>query len=172
MSMNGHVRFHGGSLASRRGMGMIYHLGVIEQPPPIIKTEEAVGLVGGAGLIGLGIAVKGKGGMVLGILGGLAALISGGMAAMRAISPPAPSVVGPAVIMPAAPPPPSKPASSIPGLPSSATAIIQQLAPYAKELFEKLKPSDSTPSAIITKLPDPGTPSSGGGIPGLVTSYN
>jgi hypothetical protein len=145
MSMNAHVRFHSGHVG-QRGMGRIYHLGVIT-PEPTIKTEEAIGMAAGAGLFGVGLAVKGKGGMVLSIVGGLAALISGGMAAVRALSAPTPMFTPPPPV-PIAPKPAAAP--SIPGLPAALAPIIQQLAPIAQKLLTPTPSSPAPSSAMVT----------------------
>jgi hypothetical protein len=134
-----------------RRMGVILHLGVIAPPEPAIKTEEAIGLIGGGSLLVGGLAVKGKGGMVMAILGGLAALISGGMVAVRAISPKGPAVVGPPVVAPQG--------RQIPGLPPSTNALINQLLPVASNLFKPGTPAAPAPSAIVTSIPGTyGTP--------------
>lgn len=160
MSMNSQVRFH--SPLGSRGMGVIYHLGVLNPGEPVIKTEEAVGLVGGAGLLGVGLMMKGKGGTVLSILGGLAALISGGFVAARVLSPSGPTVSGQPMILP-----PGMPAKPVAAKPS----IVQQLAPIATDFLKLVKSSSPTspaPGAIITTIPTGG----GGGVPGMVTSYS
>jgi hypothetical protein len=170
MSMNRAVRF-GPSLASRNGngMGVILHLGYINPAEPVLTTPEGAGVLAGGGLIVAGALVKGKGGMLMMILGGLSALVGVGSAAYRAMAKPA----GATALV--APPPPTKPQSTA----QQAQQIVQQLAPTLTPLIKNLFSSSSTPapapapSQMVTSYsqlaPTPAPAYSGGG---MVTSLD
>lgn len=147
MSLNRMVSFHGGTLASPAPR--IRHLGVFTMPQPTIKTEEALPLVGGGGLLTAGLLMKGKPGTILTILGGVTAAIGGGMWLYRMMFGQPTTVVAP-IAPPKAPTAPK---------PTGYQAIVQQLAPVAapliKNIFDAIKPSSSQPSS---------------GVPGMVTS--
>lgn len=146
MSLNNSVRFVGGSLASPRPM--IRHLGIINPNVPIVKTEEAVGLVGGAGLLGAGLLIKGKGGMIMSILGGLVTLVTGGLTVMRHVNAP------PALVVPVAPPmapTAPKPASGAQQLLTTLAPYAQQLAPLVKDIFNR-EPAPAPASPFVTSL--------------------
>lgn len=148
MSMNGSVRFVGGSLASH---ARIRHLGIINPNIPLVKTEEALGLAGGVGLLGAGLVTKGKTSTIMLILGGLVTAVTGGLTLMRHVQAPGPAVVslpGPAPV------PPPKPASTSQQIQQYVTQLSPTVAPLLKDLFSSLKPAESSPapSGMVTSL--------------------
>lgn len=164
MSLNRMVSFHGGSLASPAPR--IRQLGLFTTPQPGIKVEEALPLAAGGGLLIAGAVMKGKGGTVMMVLGGLSALIGGGTWLYRTMFGQPTTVVAP---LNNPPPPPAKPA---------AKSVYQQLAPVADSLAPLLKnlfssgSSAPAPGGMVTsysQLAPAPVPSGGGG--GFVTSY-
>lgn len=75
-----------GLVAAMKGLGIIHGLGALS-PEPALTPGEFMGLgVGGAMAI-TGIVLEGKLGLILGLVGGLVAVIGGGSALMRAMKP-------------------------------------------------------------------------------------
>lgn len=143
MSMNGAVRF-GPSLASRgNGMGVILNLGYINPTEPVLTTPEGAGVLIGGGLLVGGTMVKGKGGMAMMLLGGLAALVGIGSAAYRAIAKPAMAapLVAPAPVAPK------------PSVQQQAQQIVTQLAPTLTPLLKNLFSSSPTPAPAPAPAP-------------------
>lgn len=145
MSLNRAVRF-GPSLAQSDKMGVILNLGYINPTEPVLTTPEGAGVFAGGGLLVAGALVKGKGGMAMMVVGGLAALLGIGSAAYRALANPATSVPFVAPALPAAPPPK-------PSVQQQAQQIVQQLAPTLTPLIKNLFKTDQpAPSQFVTNL--------------------
>lgn len=146
MSLNRMVSFHGGSLASPRPM--IRQLGVFTMPQPVIKVEEGLPLVGGGALLAVGLTMKGKGATVMAVLGGLSALIGGGLWAYRAL------FAGPTTfVAPLSPPPPApaKPTSATQQLLTQLAPIANQLTPLVKNIFNTTPaPAPAPASQFVT----------------------
>jgi hypothetical protein len=145
MSMNGMVRF-GPSLARNRQIGAILHLGYIKPDEAIVTMPEGAGLLVGGGLLIAGTQVKGKGGMVMMILGGLAALAGAGSAAYRAVAQPQGAIV-PLPVPPTIAP---KTSTSLTDKAKEyATALAPTLTPLLKNLFAPA-PAAPAPSPFTT----------------------
>jgi hypothetical protein len=145
-------------------MGVILNLGYINPAEPVLTTPEGAGVLVGGGLLVAGATmVKGKGGMLMMLIGGIAALAGLGSAAYRAIAKPAGAMPGAPL-----PPAPAKPTSTA----QQAQAIVQQLAPTLTPLLKNLFSSSPTPapapsSAMVTsysQLAPAPAPSSDGGF--------
>jgi hypothetical protein len=126
--------------ASARRLGIVP--GVGSSPPAMVEPIEVIGLVGGGGLAIGGIFVKGKGGVVMTVVGGLGAGISLILVLMRMMS----GSGGPAAAKSFPPPAPQ----ARPAAPTSRSQQIQQfataLAPGAVDILKNLL-SPSKPSA-------------------------
>ena len=145
MSMNGLVRF-GPSLARTNRIGTILHLGYIRPDEEIVTIPEGAGVLVGGGMLIAGTQMKGKGGTVLMILGGLAALAGLGSAAYRAVAKP-PGTIVPLPVAPTAVP--SKPASLTDKAQALVTSLAPQVTPLLKQLFAPA-PTAPAPSAFTT----------------------
>jgi len=146
MSLNRAVRF-GPSLAQSGKMGVILHLGYINPQEPVLTTPEGAGVLVGGGLLVGGAMMKGKGGMLMMLLGGLAALAGVGSAAYRAIAKPATAAPLVAPSLPATAPKPSvqQQAQQI------VTSLAPTLTPLIKDLFSSSQaPAAPAPSAFVT----------------------
>jgi hypothetical protein len=126
-------------------MGVIMHLGYINPQEPVLTTPEGAGLGVGALLVAGGAIMKGKGGLVMMLVGGLSALVGIGSAAYRAMAKPIGAV--PLVA-------PPKPTAQ-----QTAQQIVQQLAPTVTPLLKNLFSSSPSPAPAPAAAP-------------MVTSYS